>query len=152
MKRLVVLICVLATFSLSAQEGRHEHGRQGARMMNDLSPEQTATLKTKKMTLGLDLTEDQQEKIYKIHLNNAKEKQARMDEVKKKREAGESLKPSKEDRFNRLNEKLDMQIAHKKEMKGILSKEQFEKWEQGAKRKSHLKNKKRRNRSKGPRR
>ena len=62
MKRLVVLICVLATFSLSAQEGRHEHGRQGARMMNDLSPEQTATLKTKKMTLGLDLTEDQQEK------------------------------------------------------------------------------------------
>jgi hypothetical protein len=38
-------------------------------------------------------------------------------------------KPSKEERLKLINERLDRQISNKKEMKRILSKEQFEKFE-----------------------
>ncbi|MBT8258162.1 MAG: hypothetical protein KJO49_06790 [Bacteroidia bacterium] len=153
MKRLVVLICVLATFSLSAQQGpRHKQGKAGMGMMKDLSPDEAATLKTKKMTLDLDLSEAQQDKIYKIQLKNAQERQTRMEEIKKLREEGEMKKPSKEERYTRMNEGLDKQIAHKKEMKAILDQDQFEKWERGRKRHSQKRKGMKNQRSKRSRR
>jgi len=60
MKKLVIAILVIAAISVSAQN----HNMKGKRGdMKDLTPEQTATLQTKKMTLALDLNESQQSKI-----------------------------------------------------------------------------------------
>ena len=153
MKRLVVLICVLATFSLSAQEGaRGKRSGQGPGMMKDLTAEEAATLKTKKMTLGLDLTEAQQDKIYQINLKNAQDRKARMEEFKKKREAGELSKPTKYEILKKVNERLDNQIAHKKEMKSILNQDQYEKWQRNAQRRGHKKKSTRKQRFKRSRR
>jgi len=133
------MLIAIALISLQgiAQERQREH-RKGDRnersqTLRNLNPEEAATLQTKKMTLRLDLTEAQQKEVYKINLANAKERQTKMEAVKKMRENGE--KPSKGNRYSMMNERLDKQIAQKKQMKSILSKEQFEKLEKGVKHK-----------------
>lgn len=100
--------------------------------MKDLSPEQVATLQTKRMTLALDLTQDQQTKIQAINLEQAKERKARMEERKAAREKGEAKKPTAEERYAMENERLDKMIALKTEMKEILSEEQYQKWQKMA--------------------
>lgn len=129
------MVIAIALISLQgiAQERRGEH-RKGDRnntsqTSKKLNPEETATLQTKKMTLHLDLSDAQQKEIYKVNLANAKERQAKMEAHNKMRESDE--KPSKENRYNLMNERLDNQIAQKKQMQSILTKEQFEKLEKG---------------------
>ncbi|WP_299529695.1 Spy/CpxP family protein refolding chaperone [Ulvibacterium sp.] len=126
MKKIVVLVTLLTGVTVMAQEGRKNHHRAA---MKDLTPEQIATLHTKKMTLALDLTEVQQKQIQVLSLENAKLRKAKMEERKAKRESGESKKPTSEERYTMQLERLDHQIAHKAEMKAILSPEQYEKWE-----------------------
>lgn len=137
MKRIMLIALALISIQAIAQERRGEHRKgdrkERAHMMKDLTPEQIATLQTKKMALRLDLTEAQQKEIYKINLANSKERKAKIEEIKKLRENNE--KPSKEDRYNMMNGRLDKQIAMKKKMKSILSEEQYKRFERGAKQK-----------------
>lgn len=90
----------------------------------DMSPEQIAQLETKKLTLALDLSEKQQKQIGEIHLEKATERKARMEE-KRSRDS----KPDADERYTMLNERLDRQLEMKENMRQILDKEQFEKWE-----------------------
>jgi len=123
----------LGVMQITAQEqqkGIHKKDRQERpHKFKDFTPEETATLQTKEMTLRLDLTEAQQKEVQKINLANAKERSLRREEHKIKNRNSE--KPSKEERFKMMNERLDRQIYNKKEMKRILSKEQYEKFEKG---------------------
>lgn len=126
MKKIVVLAMLLTGATVIAQEGRKNHHR-GA--MKDLTPEQIATLHTKKMTLALDLSETQQKQVQVLNLENAKLRKAKMEERKAKKESRESKKPTSEERYTLQLKRLDNQIAHKAEMKAILSPQQYEKWE-----------------------
>jgi len=96
---------------------------QGQAMKN-LSAEEIANLKTKKMTLHLDLDESQQKEIYDINLANATKRKAHMESRKAKKESGKAQKPTKEERLKMANAKLDYQIAMKAKMKEILNEEQ----------------------------
>ena len=155
MKTLLIWALCLSTLTVTAQKrGQFKHGPEGhgkMAMMQDLSPEESATLKTKRMTLDLDLSDSQYDKIYQIHLKHAQERQARLAEMKKQREEGSWTKPSSEERFKMMNEKLDKQIATKKEFKKILDDEQFDRWEAKAKH-AHKKRDMRKHRSKRSRR
>lgn len=126
MKKTLVLVMLLAGATVMAQEGRKKHHRE---VMKDLTPEQIATLHTKKMTLALDLSDTQQKQVQVLSLENAKLRKAKMEERKARKESGESKKPTPEERYELQLERLDNQIAHKAEMKAILSPEQYEKWE-----------------------
>ena len=132
MKKLVIAMIALMTISTQAQEGREtKRGSQNNKQkefMQDLTPEEVATLKTKKMTLHLDLTESQQREIKKINLEMAKEQSIKRGERKKKM-GQERAKPSKEERLNMMNSRLDKQIETKKQLKRVLTEQQFEKWE-----------------------
>jgi hypothetical protein len=97
--------------------------------MKDLTPEQMATLQTKKMTLALDLTEAQQAQVKALHLENAKMRKTKMEERKAQKEEGEAKKPTSEERYAMTNARLDHQIAQKAELKSILSDEQYAQWE-----------------------
>lgn len=145
MKKIVLIAIALVSLQAIAQDNRREFqkGDQKDRMHKqmDFTAEEIATLKTKRMVLNLDLTETQQREIHKINLANAKERKAKMEAHKKMRQNSKGEKRSKEDRFNMANERLDKQIAHKKQMKKILSKEQFEKFEKSAKHKQMRKHK-----------
>jgi hypothetical protein len=134
MKKLLLIAIALITVNATAQERKRERQNKGeherVQQFKDFSPEEVATLQTKKMTLHLDLTDAQQKQIQAIHLEQAKARKSKMEARKKMHEEG-GEKPSKEDRFNRANEQLDSRIALKSKMKNILSTEQFEKWERG---------------------
>ena len=140
MKKVIIAVLLLAGFTTMAQKG--ERGtRDGRGGMQDLSSEQMATLQTKKMTLVLDLTQNQQEQVKSLQLEKAKRRKVKMEERKAQKEAGEVKKPTSEERFNMENERLDLQIAQKAEMKKILSDEQYEKWNQQPRKNKHQKGK-----------
>lgn len=133
MKRLIIIAIALISIQGMAQEAKNErtNNTERAQRANDFTPEETASLQTKKMTLHLDLNEKQQKDIYKLNLENASKRKEMKENFKAKKESGEMEKPSKEERFAMQNAKLDHQIAMKAKMKSILNADQFAKWEKG---------------------
>ncbi|WP_445732069.1 hypothetical protein [Mariniflexile sp.] len=131
MKKLIAIAIVLISLQGIAQEERkaRPNHQERAQKMQDLSPDEVATLQTKKMTLHLDLNEKQQKDVYKINLENATKRKDMMATMKAKQESGQMEKPSKEQRLAMQNAKLDHQIAMKAKMKSILNADQFAKWE-----------------------
>ncbi|MBT8205309.1 MAG: hypothetical protein KJP14_04300 [Eudoraea sp.] len=126
MKRLILAVVMLTGFLLTAQEGDRFRHKKGAK---DMTPEQLATLKTKKLTLALDLTEVQQKEIQKLTLEQAKLRESKRSEMQEKRKADPEARPSKEERYEHQLARLDEMIAHKAKMKDVLTEVQFEKWE-----------------------
>lgn len=126
MKKLLIIALALFTLQVSAQQGNKESKREHARQMQDLTPEESATLRAKHMTLNLDLSEKQQEQVYNLLLQGEKEReQMRAERKSQTREQ----KLSKEEKLERQNARLDKQIDMKKKMKEILNAEQYAKWE-----------------------
>lgn len=122
MKKLILafaLVIGLTTFAQEKREGKGEREK--------LSPEQQVELQVKKMKLDLDLTDKQTIEIQKIVSKQVEKREAKRAEMEAKRASGE--KPSKDEFFKKRNAMLDEQIAHKAEMKKILTAEQFTKWE-----------------------
>lgn len=115
--------------TITAQRGEDHQKRA------QLSPEQHATLTTKKMTLALDLNTLQVDKVYKVQLAQAQKREAFLSERKK--DDRQAL--TKEQRFELETKKLDHKIALQKEMKSILTADQFKKWHEM----KHKKNQKR---------
>ena len=132
MKKLIFVFVVLITMNTQAQDGKREFkegkNEEKRAFLKDLTPEEIATLKTKRMTLHLDLTDAQQRQVKKINLENSKLR-------KSKREGCKDIdsKPTKEERLKMMNERLDQQIATKKKVKSILNEGQYEKWEKSMK-------------------
>ena len=120
MKKMILAIALVATTLTFAQD--RKQGRE------KLTPEQQTELQVKKMTLDLDLDAKQQKEIKTILLEQAKKREAKMAEMKAKREKGK--KPSADEKFEMKNKMLDNQIENKAQMKKILKPEQFAKWEE----------------------
>ena len=99
-----------------------KHLNQNMVKMKEISPEQEATLWTKKMTLELDLNETQQDQMYALILEKAKTRDQRLDKLPKERH-------NKDQIFKMEVDRLDQKIAMKKALKSILTKKQFERWE-----------------------
>jgi len=133
MKKIVIILIAMVAMQVTAQDKKRDHQRDGQRAqmesMRDLSPEEIATLQTKKMTLHLDLNEAQQKKVETLFLEEAKLRKTKMEERKAMKDSSEKKQFTKEDKFKMMNERLDHQIEMKQKMKSILNDEQFEKWE-----------------------
>ncbi|GAA3587152.1 hypothetical protein Q4Q39_19415 [Flavivirga amylovorans] len=128
MRKLIVIAIALISIQAIAQTDKRDRPERSQKM-NNLSAEEMATLKTKKMTLFLDLNESQQTKVQKINLENTTLRKTMMEEHKARRANGTAQRPTKEERLKMENAKLDHQIAMKAKMKKILNKEQYAKWE-----------------------
>lgn len=136
----VFLALALMTGSLAfAQPGPRgdRASKQESELLKDLSAEQIADLKTKQLTLALDLSAKQQQEVRALHLEMAQEKKAN---PPKRRET----KPTPEQAYEFMMARLDKQIEVKNSFKSILNKDQFEKWERVAMRK-HANKRKQRN-------
>lgn len=136
MKNIIYALAILFTLNIAAQEGTDKTDRKekkemrtkkGNHFMKDLTPEQMAELQTKKLTLALDLSSSQQQQILALNTATAKDRKQKMEARKAKMEKKE--KPTADEKYAMLNERMDAKIAHKQKMKQILSKEQYEKWE-----------------------
>ena len=109
--------------------GPKKHFNHHMEKMKEMSPEQEATLWTKKMTLELDLNEKQQVQMYALILEKAKAKSQRFKNLPKER-------PTEGQIFEMEVDRLDQKIEMKKALKSILTKKQFERWELIEKKKS----------------
>ena len=137
---------VLATISATAQkDGSRAHKKESKLSLTEYSPEEIAQLKTKQLTLALDLTAIQQQKIQSMEVEKFKARKAKIEAHKNKTLAEAYEKPKKEERLARMNERLDKKIAEKATMKELLDPAQYERWEQ-MEAKKHMKQKRR----KGP--
>lgn len=127
MKRLIIIVLLGGFLSATAQPNRQSsHIKE---IMKDLSPEEAAELSTKKLTLALNLNETQQDEIYELELEIAKDRNAKRSEREEKMNSDVIEKPTKDEVLARLNARLDKRIAHKETMKSILDEEQFKRWE-----------------------
>ncbi len=92
-----------------------------------MSTEQRTQIMVKKMTLALDLNNEQQQAITKIMAVMGD----KMEKAKITREANKAAhkKLSDDEIFAMKNQVLDQKIAMKQQLKAILTSQQFEKWE-----------------------
>ncbi|QCW98853.1 hypothetical protein FGM00_01480 [Aggregatimonas sangjinii] len=133
-----VLIIAMAFISLHTVAQEREKGER-----SEYTPEQMATLHTKRMTLALDLSAAQQEQVQNLNLSQAEMRKTQMEARKARKTSEEGAKPTADERYAMQTERLDQQIALKAEMKKILSDEQYARWEKMAKRKGKHKKGKR---------
>ena len=124
--KILVLFFSLSVFAqqpprqMDSERGKRPNNRMQAKKA--LTPEQEATLWTKKMTLELDLNKNQQDQMYELILEKTKKIKLRMENKPKER-------PSKEEIYNMHISRLDEAIAMKESLKKILNDDQFAKWE-----------------------
>ncbi len=120
MKKLF-LAALLSVSMIAVSQKREQKGD------DHLTVEQRTELKVKKMTLDLDLNAKQQKELTALYLEEGKKIEEKRAEMKSKKENSE--KPSKEERFEIKNKRLDNQIEMKAKLKKILTSEQMEKFE-----------------------
>jgi hypothetical protein len=141
MKKIASLAVVaLFTISTFAQE-QHRQERKRGHQRSEFTVDQIAELQTKRMTLQLDLTQQQQEQILEINKTKVAEHKQKKEARKATKEADKA--PTSDEVFKIQSERLDKMIAHKAEMKEILNSEQYDKWEKTSKRRAHHMKKKR---------
>lgn len=126
MKRFAVVLALLTSLGVAAQRNDGPCMPRGQKM--DMTAEEMATMQTKHMTLVLDLTEAQQKKVMQLHLEEAKLRKARWEEMDKLRASGDWKRPTDEERLARQNARLDEQIAFQSKMKEVLNDEQYQSW------------------------
>ena len=129
MKSIIKISILLFSLSIFAQQPPREMDSERVKRpknhmqaMKALTPEQEATLWTKKMTLELDLNKNQQDQMYALILGKTKKIKLRMENKPKER-------PSKEEIYNMHISRLDEAIAMKESLKKILNDDQFAQWE-----------------------
>ncbi len=118
MKKIAIIALLIGSFTVNAQDKEIKSKR-----VSKFTIEQRAEIHTKRLVLALDLDENQKQKIYDISLRKVKEADALRNNKEKRSELTDK------ERFDKKNQMLDKQIAYKKEMKEILNKEQYEKFE-----------------------
>jgi hypothetical protein len=135
MRTLFTTILLFIGFVTLAQP-QHERMKREKRMENikNMTPEQQATLWSKKMTLELDLNASQQEEIYTLILEKAKR-----NKMHQKNNVKKSL--SNEERFKMQENLLDEKIKMRNAMKSILNPDQYEQWKKIEKQKERKKRK-----------
>ena len=128
MKKLLIVALALFALQVTAQDKKEDRKDRKEKMEHhkNMDPIEMAKINTKKMTLALDLSQDQQNKVEKLNIKNAELRKVAME--KRKALKDDDKKPTPEEKLKKENEKLDHQIATKREMKKILTPEQYEKY------------------------
>ena len=125
---LLVLVMMISVGIMAQHPNRQKRDdfRERHHQKSDFSPQQMAELKSKQMTLHLDLNDKQQKAVKKLVLSQAEMRQELIDQNKE----GEKL--SLDEMFEIKSKLLDEKIKAKNEMRSILTEEQFQKWEKRA--------------------
>lgn len=115
----VILIAILLLTAFSY--GQRPEKRMEVR--ESMTPQQEASIKSKKMALELDLTEKQQDEVYKLLVDQATNRPAKLSKE-------ERQKMTQEARVALTENRLQEQIEFKRDLKEVLSMEQYEQFEE----------------------
>ncbi|MGB0879903.1 MAG: hypothetical protein ACPGTO_05005 [Polaribacter sp.] len=121
-KKIVSILVVVFAFTLVAQAQKRGKKMKGS----ELSVEQQTTLAVKKLTLALDLTDAQQRQIRSLIATKITDRKAHFKKMKVAKKEGKKL--SADERYAKVNEHLDKEIAMQNNMKRILNDEQYAKF------------------------
>jgi hypothetical protein len=122
MKKVVGLLVIMIALSNSINaQGNGKRGNQ------NFTPEQIATLQTKKMTMLLNLNQEQQTAIFDLQKNKVVERKAMRKSMLERKLNGKTL--SSDELFQLQSSRLDRMQQHKIAMRKILNQEQFTKWQ-----------------------
>ena len=141
MARIVSLLALFICFSLTINAQKKQFFKNKKR----LTTEQLTTLKVKKMTLELELSEIQQNKLTPVIKELISEHSAQLDKKRELKNEVKKINPN--ERYQMANKILDRKIMFQKEMRTILNEEQFKKFKT-LKKKRNEKMKKRRHQKK----
>lgn len=141
MARIVSLLALFICFSLTINAQKKQFFKNKKR----LTTEQLTTLKVKKMTLELELSEIQQNKLTPVIKELISEHSAQLDKKRELKNDVKKINPN--ERYQMANKILDRKIMFQKEMRTILNEEQFKKFKT-LKKKRNEKMKKRRHQKK----
>ncbi len=119
----ILAIAFLASTIINAQGNKNKISQK-----SDFTPEQQATLQTKRMTLNFDLDKNQQEEVYELQKNQLLVRQAMRTAMQERRANGNP--PTSDELFQLQSSRLDRMQQHSNAMKKILTTTQFKKWEQ----------------------
>ena len=122
MVRIVSLLALFISFSLTTNAQKKELFKNKKR----LTTEQLTTLKVKKMTLELELSEVQQKKITPVITKQISERKIEADRMRESKNEIKNIDAS--NRYQMANKILDRKIMFQKEMRTILNEEQFKKF------------------------
>jgi len=127
MKKILILLMIFSVGIANAQEGnqdRKEKRKELRANFKDVSVEQMAELKTKQLTLNLDLSPAQEIEMKKFQLQQATKRKEYFETRKDKKDVSAS------ERIELKTKMVEEKIAAKNKMKTILTEDQFKKWEQ----------------------
>ena len=122
MAKIVSLLALLICFSLTTNAQKKQLFKNKKR----LTTEQLTTLKVKKMTLELELSEIQQNKLTPVIKELISERSAQLDKKRELKNDVKKINPN--ERYQMANKILDRKIMFQKEMRTILNEEQFKKF------------------------
>jgi len=142
MVRIVSLLALFIYFSLTT----NAQNKQLFKNKKRLTTEQLTTLKVKKMTLELELSEVQQKKITPVITKLISERKIEADRMSKSINEVKNIDVS--NRYEMANKFLDRKIMFQKKMRSILTEEQYKKFKSLEKKRNQMM-KKRRHHKKG---
>ena len=122
MARIVSLLALFVCFSLTINAQKKQFFKNKKR----LTTEQLTTLKVKKMTLELELSEIQQNKLTPVIKELISERSAQLEKKRELKNEVKKINPN--ERYQMANKILDRKIMFQKEMRTILNEEQFKKF------------------------
>lgn len=122
MARIVSLLALFICFSLTINAQKKQFFKNKKR----LTTEQLTKLKVKKMTLELELSEIQQNKLTPVIKELISEHSAQLDKKRELKNDVKKINPN--ERYQMANKILDRKIMFQKEMRTILNEEQFKKF------------------------
>jgi hypothetical protein len=122
MVRIVSLLALFISFSLTTNAQKKELFKNKKR----LTTKQLTTLKVKKMTLELELSEVQQKKLTPVITKLISERKIEADRMRESKNEVKNIDAS--NRYQMANKILDRKIMFQKEMRTILNEEQFKKF------------------------
>ncbi len=137
MARIVSLLALFICFSLTINAQKKQFFKNKKR----LTTEQLTTLKVKKMTLELELSEIQQNKLTPVIKELISERSAQLDKKRELKNEVKKINPN--ERYQMANKILDRKIMFQKEMRTILNEEQFKKFKTLKKKRNEKMKKKR---------
>ena len=142
MVRIVSLLALFIYFSLTT----NAQNKQLFKNKKRLTTEQLTTLKVKKMTLELELSEVQQKKLTPVITKLISERKIEADRMRKSINKVKNIDVS--NRYEMANKFLDRKIMFQKKMRSILTEEQYKKFKSLEKKRNQMM-KKRRHHKKG---
>ncbi len=132
MVRIVSLLALFIYFSLTT----NAQNKQLFKNKKRLTTEQLTTLKVKKMTLELELSEVQQKKLTPVITKLISERKIEADRMRKSINEVKNIDVS--NRYEMANKFLDRKIMFQKKMRSILTEEQYKKFKSLEKKRNQM--------------